>query len=219
MRNYYTNAPCNTRVATENSHSTFSVFCSVAIIFTLLRAAFLLVPIENDGFEELAVMAFSETNAALTEDKGYLPTETAIEASAMPNLMVIPLKGVVTSGYDQREDPFGTGETELHKGIDISAAYDTKILSFADGTVEKVGYSASYGNYVIIRHADNMGRPYETLYAHCEKILVSAKESVEAGNEIAIAGSTGRSTGRHLHFEMRVNGVSVNPEKWLALAK
>ena len=219
MKKYYTNAPCNVAREEAKPRSLLALISAGAVIFTLLRMSFLLFPIENNGFEEIAVMAFAPSASEISADDGKLPTETAIEVSEIPTRKVIPLKGAVTSGYNKREDPFGTGKTELHRGIDISAAYDTKIVSYADGTVKKVSSSPSYGNYIIISHTDTSGKNYETLYAHCEKILAKQNTSVLAGEEIAVAGSTGRSTGPHLHFEVRVDGNIVDPTPWLAQAQ
>lgn len=124
----------------------------------------------------------------------------------------VPLVGNITSRFAEREDPFGSEAIEYHKGIDISASESTSIKSYLDGTVEKVDYNSSYGNYLIIRHSEDM----QTLYAHCEKIHVNEGDAVSCGDVIAKAGNTGRSTATHLHFEVRIDGVAVDPEDYLA---
>ena len=114
LKKYYTNAPCNVAREEAKPRSLLALISAGAVIFTLLRMSFLLFPIENNGFEEIAVMAFAPSASEISADDGKLPTETAIEVSEIPNRKVIPLKGAVTSGYNKREDPFGTGKTELH---------------------------------------------------------------------------------------------------------
>ena len=100
----------------------------------------------------------------------------------------------------------GAGGT-IHGGVDIQANYGTPILAAAAGQVTVAGYHWSYGNYVVIRHANG----WETLYAHASRLGVRAGQSVEQGQEIAYVGSTGVSTGNHCHFEIRRNGVRQQP--------
>jgi murein DD-endopeptidase MepM/ murein hydrolase activator NlpD len=117
-----------------------------------------------------------------------------------------PLLGTITSQYGWRKNPI-TGQYANHNGLDIAANTGTDIVAAYGGTVSKVGYSSSYGNYVIIDH----GGDVQTLYAHCSKIKVEVGQSVKKGEIVALVGSTGRSTGPHLHFEVTENGVRVNP--------
>ena len=120
---------------------------------------------------------------------------------------VFPLDGEITSPFAMRTDPITLHEEEFHLGIDISAKKDVEISSYADGVVKKaVTNDKDYGMYLIIEH-----NGFETLYAHCSSLLVSEGDSVYAGDIIAIAGSTGRSTGVHLHFEVRANGERIDP--------
>jgi murein DD-endopeptidase MepM/ murein hydrolase activator NlpD len=95
----------------------------------------------------------------------------------------------------------------MHTGIDIAAPYGAPIVASADGVVLFVGWYGGYGNTVILDH----GSSYSTLYAHCSAILVSQGQDVARGQAIARVGATGYATGPHLHFEIRVNGVPVNP--------
>lgn len=113
---------------------------------------------------------------------------------------------VVTSYFGVRQHPV-YGDYRNHYGIDIGAPYGTNILAADGGTVVTATYSSSYGYYVIINH----GGGNTTLYAHMSKILVSVGQSVTQGQTIGLVGSTGVSTGPHLHFEIRVNGTRVNP--------
>ena len=119
-----------------------------------------------------------------------------------------PLPGYtyITSGYGAR-----WGST--HTGIDISGGgcYGAGIVAAASGTVIRAATHWSYGNYVIVDH----GGGYTTLYAHCSKLLVSVGQNVAAGEKIALVGSTGQSTGPHLHFEVRINGKTQNPRNFV----
>ena len=113
--------------------------------------------------------------------------------------------GRKSSGYGKR---WG----RMHKGIDWACPVGTTIYASSAGTVMSAGYSSSYGYNVLISHPDGK----MTRYAHCSQLLVSAGEYVEQGETIAKSGNTGRSTGPHLHFEIYVNGVAVNPEKYIS---
>lgn len=116
----------------------------------------------------------------------------------------------VTSEFGYRIHPiFGT--KKLHRGMDIGAAAGTDVLAAESGVVLTAGYNNSYGYYVTINH----GSGYVTLYAHNSKLLVSSGQSVSRGQVIAKCGSTGNSTGPHIHFEVQVNGKLVNPRSYL----
>jgi murein DD-endopeptidase MepM/ murein hydrolase activator NlpD len=126
--------------------------------------------------------------------------------------IVFPLDGNITSLFAYRTDPFynpadgGTPACEFHRGIDISAARSRDVRACADGVVIFAGYDSSYGKYIMIEHES-----FVSLYAHCDSLLCAAGDNVRAGDSIAVAGSTGRSTGPHLHFEIRVDGECVDP--------
>ena len=122
-------------------------------------------------------------------------------------LEVTPVSGIITSRFGNRESIRTSG----HTGLDIAAPAGTPIKAAADGTVTFSGYSGGYG-YVV--KMDN-GNGVETYYGHCSALYVSAGETVEAGDVIAAVGSTGNSTGNHLHFEVRVNGSVANPQNYL----
>lgn len=116
-----------------------------------------------------------------------------------------PLTGTITSRYGAR---WGT----THCGLDIAAPTGTNIYAAGDGTVEKAIHSNSgYGNLVVISH----GNGIQTYYAHCSKLYVTKGEEIKAGDLIAAVGSTGNSTGPHCHFEIRIDGVAVNPQNYL----
>ena len=112
-----------------------------------------------------------------------------------------------TSGYGVRSDPF-KGRAAMHAGIDLAGPLGTPVYATADGTVSSAGYNnGGYGNLIKLDH----GKGIETRYGHLSAILVSAGQHVVRGQQIARMGSTGRSTGSHLHYEVRIDGRAVNP--------
>lgn len=118
----------------------------------------------------------------------------------------------ITSKFGYRIHPiFGT--TKFHSGVDVAAYSGSTLSAAADGTVTIAEYSSSYGNYVVIYHSNGT----TTLYAHLSKMAVSAGDTVKLGQTIGYVGSTGNSTGPHLHFEVRVNGSCVDPLKYFKL--
>ena len=135
-----------------------------------------------------------------------------LDAEALPSRMPIA-NSYVTSGFGGRADPFGGGAA-FHKGIDFHAATGDPVLAVADGVVSYSGVRSGYGNVVEIDH----GNGYVTRYAHNSRLLVRVGDLVRSGQQVAKAGSTGRSTGAHVHFEVWVNGVVVNPRKFLGQA-
>ncbi len=116
----------------------------------------------------------------------------------------------VTSDYGPRQSPTA-GASSYHKGIDIGASYGADIVAAADGTVVFAGYSNSAGNYVTVSHGGGL----YTVYMHCSSLNVSKGQSVSRGQVIAKVGSTGISTGNHLHFGVSLNGSYVNPWNYL----
>ena len=122
----------------------------------------------------------------------------------------LSVSGTITSRFGYRSDPF-TGKTSGHNGLDIAAPKGTPILAAASGTVIAAGYQSAMGNYVIVYHNES----YSTIYMHASKLKVSVGQQVGKGQTIALVGSTGRSTGNHLHFTVKCNGSYVNPEKYV----
>jgi murein DD-endopeptidase MepM/ murein hydrolase activator NlpD len=118
--------------------------------------------------------------------------------------------GYYSSNFGWRIDPF-TGQNALHEGVDFVANAGTPIYASAGGVVDYAGLDGSYGNMVEIDHGNNI----VTRYAHASKVLVKVGQVVRRGQEIAEVGSTGRSTGNHLHFEVRYKGVAQNPVRFL----
>ena len=123
-------------------------------------------------------------------------------------------ESIVTSEFGYRRDPF-TGETRGHSGMDLAVPTGTPIRAALSGTVTVSQYNAGgYGYYVMIDHGNGLS----TLYGHNSRLLVQVGQTVEAGDIIALSGSTGRSTGPHLHFEVRVDGEQTDPRAYLPTA-
>ena len=116
----------------------------------------------------------------------------------------------VTSPYGNRYHPV-LKKNKFHSGVDLRAPMGTPIVAANDGKVLSAGYNSGYGNRIYIDH----GGGIVTVYAHNSKLLVKAGDKVKRGQTIAKAGSTGRSTGPHLHFEVRKNGKTTNPMNWI----
>jgi murein DD-endopeptidase MepM/ murein hydrolase activator NlpD len=121
-----------------------------------------------------------------------------------------PIKGSVNSGFGHRKDPFAK-KYGFHSGIDFEANMRQPVVATADGVVDHSGWYKSYGKTIIIKH--NNG--YETLYGHLNTMKVKKGQKVRTGQLIGNAGSTGRSTGPHLHYEIVKNGKKVNPREYL----
>ncbi len=137
-----------------------------------------------------------------------------IAASKVP--LAVPVKDAfrLTSGFGVRRDPKGAGR-RMHAGIDFAAPRGTALYATADGVVTAAGPERGYGNVVRIQH--DLG--FETVYAHQSKVRVRVGQKVSRGDRIGDMGTTGRSTGVHLHYEVRVNGTAVNPLPYLEAAK
>ena len=146
----------------------------------------------NDSFVEL--------------DKAF--QERMNQLAATPNVM--PVEGWFSHGFGWRKDPF-TGTREFHRGIDIVAPANTAVQASADGVVARSGRSPDLGNVLEIAH----GYGYVTRYAHLNKLLAKRGDQVRRGELIGRVGSTGRSTGPHLHYEVFRDGRRVNPWKYL----
>jgi murein DD-endopeptidase MepM/ murein hydrolase activator NlpD len=126
-----------------------------------------------------------------------------------------PMRGRLTSGFGRRSDPFNN-RPAFHAGIDLKGKIGQKIKATADGIVTISSYEKSgFGNYVIVRH----GNGYETVFGHMQKRLVKKGERIQRGQVVGLMGNTGRSTGPHLHYEVRYKGKPINPQKYLSVAK
>lgn len=167
-----------------------------------------LTAVSADGADE----EFSELFASweTLENGGHVTTAGEIEeaprmAVSVPSRM--PVDGVrLTSGFGMRDHPI-LRRRARHNGVDLAAPRGTPVYATADGIVEMAQWYSSYGNYVQIGH----GGDIETRYAHLSSYTVRSGDAVEIGDLIGYVGSTGRSTGPHLHYEVRVSGAPVNP--------
>jgi murein DD-endopeptidase MepM/ murein hydrolase activator NlpD len=144
---------------------------------------------------------------SLRELKAFIEEKASVLA-ATPT--ILPVKGLVTAGYGYRKSPF-TGQRELHEGLDIAAPYGSPIVVTADGIVTFAGPLAGYGNTVFVDH----GHGFSTFYGHCSSYRVREAQRVRRGEVIAFVGTTGRTTGPHVHYEVHVNGVISNPTKYM----
>ena len=134
-------------------------------------------------------------------------TNTSSETASLGIALVRPVSGVITSRFGVRSSV----RSSAHTGLDIAAGTGTPIVAAAAGTVTFSGYKGSYGNMIVISH----GNGVQTYYAHCNSLSYSAGANVSQGQVIATVGSTGNSTGPHLHLEVRVNGVAYNPQNYV----
>lgn len=133
---------------------------------------------------------------------------TAIERAYFLNILFrFPLSfGTLTSGYGTRDNPF-TGDSEFHSGLDLAAPMGTEVYAARDGSVGSIGYDPVLGKMVILNHEAG----YQTIYGHLEEISVRLNEEVRSGMIIGAVGTTGHSTGAHLHFEIRRKGATRDP--------
>lgn len=131
---------------------------------------------------------------------------STFEAVTVSQEAALPVQGKITSGFGYRIHPI-TGNRSFHTGIDLAAPEGTPIAAAYGGTVAETGYSSGRGNYILLSHGDNL----QTLYCHLSEIGVREGDKVDAGGTIGLVGTTGMSTGPHLHFELRVDGVRCDP--------
>ena len=137
-----------------------------------------------------------------------LTTADWLRLAQAPNLW--PVQGIVTGSFGERIDPFN-GEGAFHSGVDISASYGTPVIAPADGTVTAAEVMGGYGRLIELDH----GRGISTRYGHLSGFAVAPGEHVRRGDVLGYVGLTGRSTGPHLHYEVRINDTPVNPQKYL----
>lgn len=131
-------------------------------------------------------------------------------AYLMAKPTIRPVSAPITAGFGYRKNPFTSRGSEFHRGIDFAAPYGETIVATGDGIVVFAGWNTGYGRMVVISH----GYGLSTLYAHNSKLLVKQGDKVKKGDPIAKAGNTGRSTGTHVHYEVKLNGKNVNPANY-----
>ena len=152
--------------------------------------------------------AFMNAQAQITD--AAPPENVSYDVIPLPFAASAPVIGETSSGFGYRMHPIDQA-LRFHYGTDYAADAGVEIHAFADGTVLEAGVSEGYGNYLKVDH----GNGFSTLYGHCSELLVSNGEQISRGQTIALVGSTGRSTGPHLHFELIHNGIYLNPEFYL----
>jgi len=164
---------------------------------------------ENPYRDDLDKMAFRSHR--LEKDLGVLEQKFVAQSlllSSTPS--IAPVRGILTDGFGGRSDPF-TGEPGTHNAIDISSAVGQAVRAPADGIVVKSEWANGYGNVVYISH----GYGYSTRYGHLSTFAVHPGDHIKRGDVIGYVGSTGRSTGPHLHYEVRLNNNPVNPLEYI----
>jgi murein DD-endopeptidase MepM/ murein hydrolase activator NlpD len=172
------------------------------------------IPARKPSLEQLNGMVATLDEAAEQSTDLFTMIESRLFEKRLASLMVPnspPVTGIVGSGFGFRSDPF-TGRPALHTGLDFPADVGTPIMAAAGGVVRAASFHPAYGNLLEIDHGNGL----TTRYAHNSKILVKAGDLVRRGQVVAQVGTTGRSTGPHLHFEVMVEGVLQDPAKFLA---
>ena len=156
-----------------------------------------------------AGLAAVEERAARLEQALQIYEQTLRERARIPS--VWPTVGRTTDSYGGRSNPFGDNSFEFHSGLDIATGWGTPVVAAGSGTVTFAGWQGGYGQVVILDH----GRGLTTRYAHLSRVEVTVGQSLARGEQLGRVGSTGRSTGPHLHYEVRIDDTAVNPRRYL----
>lgn len=163
------------------------------------------------NLEEVGTVELATAKASINTNLRTIKDEQEKIAKATFNgvyFSIKPVTGTITSRYGVVESSV---RDHAHGGIDIAAPYGTPIKASADGTISYSGWMSGYGYLIIIDHENGV----QSYYGHCSKLYAEVGQSVTAGDTIAAVGSTGNSTGNHVHFEIRLNGSTVNPESYI----
>ncbi len=160
----------------------------------------------NSRLDKLSAEA-TRQEQSLQELSAYFQDQKSLLAS-VPSTW--PARGWVTSDFGQRLDPY-TADRVMHTGLDIAAEQGKAIYAPSDGTVVFAGPEGGYGNVLVVDH----GYGIKTRYGHLAQMLVKSGDHVKRGQQVGSIGNTGRSTGPHLHYEVRVNGIAQNPRKFI----
>lgn len=156
-----------------------------------------------------ATIAAVEYRAAQLEQEMHVYESVLRERSRIPSIW--PVEGEVTDFYGVRRNPFGGASSEFHSGQDISAPTGTPVVAAGSGEVTFAGTQSGYGQIVIIAHGNGLS----SRYGHLSRIEVVAGQAIARGEQLGRVGSTGRSTGPHLHYEVRINETAVSPWRYL----
>ena len=201
----------------DKAKANFAVIVAQAVFCILVLA--IIVAIKLIGGEvsykftqwyNTNVKDVTDVSEVVDEDTLFIKSDklTILSASQQKNdaYLITPLSGQISSYFGYRTDPIN-GEYKMHNGLDIAAEKGSEIVSAYDGVVFKTGYDLGYGNFIIIDHSGGL----KTLYGHCDSITAKTGQTVQQGQAISTVGSTGRSTGNHLHFEIIKDGSKVDP--------
>ena len=148
--------------------------------------------------------------SGFTEEESAQLVDSSAVVTAVPPLE----SGTLTSGFGERIHPIN-GNEEFHSGVDIAAIDGTPLMAMYDGEVVEVGENDTLGRYIRMRHQDNI----EVVYAHCNRVVAQQGETIKAGEEVALVGSTGESTGSHVHVSITVDGEVFDPSALLSLER
>ena len=159
--------------------------------------------------DSAAALALVESKTARLERQMWIYEDMVRGHGTIPSIW--PVVGALETGVGVRRNPFGGRGYEYHEGQDIDAAYGVPVQAAANGRVTIAGWQRGYGNVVYVDHGSGLS----TRYGHLSQINVSVGQTVTRGQTIGLVGSTGRSTGPHLHYEVRINNQPVDPKKYL----
>jgi len=166
----------------------------------------------TESFDQLSTLRSTALSGRLTHafESGLSPLsgDNWLSLADAPSLW--PVVGPITSSFGERQDPFN-GEGAFHAGIDISTSFGQAVRATADGVVLTAGLASGYGREVLVDH----GHGVQTLYGHLSGFAVSSGQEIQRGQIIGYVGTSGRSTGPHLHYEVRIRNTPVNPHKYL----
>jgi len=188
-----------------------------------LRSEPLLIKDGQDGFaaeryttslEQFNALRNSAMSGVVTMAVGYGARNATLgdwmKLASAPSLW--PLQGPIMSSFGERTDPFN-GEGTFHRGVDISGGYGQAIIAPADGVIIEAEVHNGYGKTIVINH----GNGYNTLFGHMSGFAVAVGQHVQRGDVIGYVGLSGRSTGPHVHYEVHINDVAVNPHKYMRM--
>lgn len=179
------------------------------------KTALTYAPKSTDEAVKRPVLVNDITVVSRVSDKSLDPvilstaSKSSLASASVPSIW--PVMGTLRSGVGMRNNPFGGSGTEYHKGQDIAAPMGTPVIATADGNIAIAGWQRGYGWVVYIDH----GNGITTRYGHLSRIDVAVGQPIRRGEQLGLVGSTGRSTGPHLHYEVRINGQPVSPLLYL----
>ncbi len=198
----------NTRIKKEKrsrEKPTLNLRLVGGVILLIVGIFFKLYPAGFNSFLGVVFKADCDYSALVSDIGGVIKSHTLGN-----RIFSMPVQGEITSAFGLRQKPDSEGEEE-HTGMDISVGENTPVYSAGRGKVIRVEENEFYGKFVMIEHLPSV----VTLYAHLNSQSVNVGDYVDGETEIGLSGSTGRSTGPHLHFEVRKNGKCVNPEDYI----